>query len=322
MTAQVFRGLEEVAGKFGPSCVAIGNFDGVHVGHRTLIEATVRRAGELGVVPAALTFDPHPSVVVAPNRTPQMICSLEDRLQLLSDAGAKRIFVLPFTQAVAHMSPREFVWQILVNSLEAKVLTVGRNFRFGHRQAGNPEVLKSLGQEFGFESQFLSPVTVRGQVVSSSLIREQIAEGRVSKAGRLLGHCYSVAGPVVSGHGVGAKQTVPTLNIRPIPGQVLPRGVFITETLDEASDRRWHSITNVGTRPTFGGDELNIETYLLTALEGASPERIRVRFLRFLRNERQFPNPEALKQQILRDVRQANTFWRRFSELKKLSARI
>ncbi len=130
--------------------------------------------------------------------------------------------------------------------------------------------------------------------------------------GRLLGRCFSIEGPVVTGHGVGSKQTVPTLNLRPAPGQLVPRGVYVTETLEPSTGRRWESITNAGYRPTFGGDELTIETFLLTRAM-AVPHRhaIKILFRRFVRPERQFPNPEALKEQILQDVSRARAYWRR-----------
>jgi riboflavin kinase/FMN adenylyltransferase len=154
-------------------------------------------------------------------------------------------------------------------------------------------------------------VVVRGEVVSSSSIRRQVRSGRVSLAGRLLGRCFTVKGPVVSGHGIGSKQTVPTLNLRPTPGLVLPHGVFITQTVDRDSSRCWQSITNVGNRPTFEGEEVTIETFLLSALDGEMPRNIEVRFRRFVRDEQKFESPDALKRQILRDVGRAQAYWRR-----------
>jgi riboflavin kinase / FMN adenylyltransferase len=308
---KVFRSLEEAEGNFGPCALAIGNFDGVHTGHQALIRATVAYAAEHGFVPSVLTFHPHPMAVLAPDRKPERLCSLDEKLRLLFSFGIRHILVLPFTEALSQLSPREFVWKILVNTLQTKAVFVGEDFRFGHKQAGNSQTLRTLGTEFGFVSQFVEPVAVRGQVVSSSVIRQYLCAGNVSRAARLLGRCFAVAGPVVSGRGIGSKQTVPTLNLRPIPGQVLPRGVFVTETLDLDAPRRWQSITNVGVRPTFGGEELTIETYLLSPLDGNPPQRIEVQFHHFVRQERQFANPEALKRQILNDVGRAQTYWRR-----------
>ena len=317
MSGGVFYSLEEARHGFGPCAIAIGNFDGVHIGHRSLIRKTVAYANANGLVPGVLTFHPHPAVVVAPERVPEMICTLEERVQLLLAAGAKHILVLPFTADVAGLKPEEFVSQILIDGLDTRAVFVGENFRFGHRQAGTPEVLRALGQQHGFLSQFLKPVTFRGEIVSSSLIRNYLASGNVSRAARLLGRCFAIEGQIVTGHGVGAKQTVPTLNLRPSPGQVTPRGVYITETISTSDSRRWPSITNVGVRPTFGGDELTIETFLLDPLGTGSPEHIRVEFRRFVRTERQFPNPAELKTQILRDVARAQRYWRRVSKLEQ-----
>ncbi|MGI9074551.1 MAG: bifunctional riboflavin kinase/FAD synthetase [Bryobacteraceae bacterium] len=313
MSDTVFRALDEARNRFGPCALTIGNFDGVHIGHQALLAQTVEYASTKNLAPAVLTFDPHPAAVVAPERVPAMICTLDQRLELLSAAGAKRIFVLPFTAEVARLTPEQFVSQILVDVLETQAVFVGENFRFGHKQAGNPDVLRALGMQHGFVSQFVEPVSFRGEIVSSSLIRHHLASGNVSRAARFLDRCFFVEGPIVAGHGVGSKQTVPTLNLRPDPGQLVPRGVYITETIDHA--RRWPSITNVGVRPTFGGDELTIETFLLSPLEGRTPERIKVEFRRFVRPERQFANPEALKTQILKDVATAQKYWRGVAKL-------
>jgi riboflavin kinase / FMN adenylyltransferase len=315
MRATVFRSLHETRGRFGPCALAIGNFDGVHIGHQALLSDMVARASRSALTPAVLTFDPHPTVIVAPERTPPLICTLDQRLHLLERAGVKRILVLPFTKEIARLSPQEFVSQILVDALETKVIFVGDNFRFGHKQAGTPAMLQTLGEQLGFACQFVRPVAWRGEIVSSSRIRHYLGDGNVVRAGRLLGRCFAIEGFIVSGHGVGSKQTVPTLNLRPAPGQLIPRGVYVTETLETRTGRTWPSITNAGVRPTFGGDELTIETFLLDPLEGRTPEHIEVRFHRFIRSERQFPSPDALKAQILKDVARAQAYWRRLSKL-------
>ncbi|MGI8959337.1 MAG: riboflavin biosynthesis protein RibF, partial [Bryobacteraceae bacterium] len=313
MSDTVFRSLEEARRRFGPCALTIGNFDGVHIGHQALLAQTVDYAGTKNLAPAVLTFDPHPAAVVAPEGVPAMICALEQRLALLRSAGATRILVLPFTAEVARLTPDQFVSQILIDVLETHAVFVGENFRFGYRQTGNPKILRVLGMQNGFVSQFVKPVSFRGETVSSSLIRRYLNCGNVSRAARLLGRCFFVEGPIIAGHGVGSKQTVPTLNLRPDPRQAVPRGVYITETIDHGhgdsdNGRRWPSITNVGVRPTFGGDELSIETFLLSPLEGRTPERIKVEFGRLVRSEREFANPEALKTQILKDVSTAQKY--------------
>jgi riboflavin kinase / FMN adenylyltransferase len=312
----VFRSLEAARDRFGPCALAIGNFDGVHVGHQALLDETARFASDNNYVPAALTFHPHPAAIVAPERLPPLVCSLERRIRLLAAAGAEHILVLPFTEQIAHLSPEEFVSQILVNVLNTKAVFVGENFRFGHKQAGTPAVLKALSERYGFVSRFLPPVSCRGEMVSSSAIRKHLIAGRVSRAARLLGRCFSLEGPIVAGHGVGSKQTVPTLNLQPPSDQVIPRGVFITQTLETPNGRRWPSITNAGMRPTFHGTELTVETFLLSPLDGEPPQYIQVNFHWFVRPEREFPNAAELKAQILKDVSRAQKYWHRVSELQ------
>jgi riboflavin kinase/FMN adenylyltransferase len=304
---RVARSLEEARGA-GPTAVAIGVFDGVHVGHQELLRRTRETAAELGVTPAVLTFDPHPACVVAPERAPRLLYSVEERCALLAEQGVELVLVLPFSEAIAAMPPEEFAASILKATLDARAVLVGENFRFGCARSGNAATLAALG----FDTRPLPAVVCRGRMVSSSEIRRLIECGDVSRAGRMLGRCYALSGKVVSGHGIGSRQTVPTLNLD-TSAEVLPaHGVYITRTTDTAANRRWKSITNVGVRPTFGdGHALSIETFLLDPLTPPPPERIRLEFLRRVREERKFDSPEALKAQILRDVATAKTFFRR-----------
>jgi riboflavin kinase/FMN adenylyltransferase len=313
MSARIFRSLEQARGNFAPSALLIGNFDGVHLGHQALLAQARSFAASHALLPSVLTFDPHPTVIVAPNRTPRMICTLDQRLRLLEAAGAEQILVLPFTEQVARLSPHEFVWEILVDVLKIRGVFVGENFRFGHKQAGTPETLRTLGREAGFEARFIEPVSYRGEIVSSSGIREHLKNGRVNRAGRLLGRCFFVEGDVVAGRGVGSKELVPTLNLRPERNQLVPRGIYVTDTIDTARNRRWHSITNVGTSPTFGTNETTIETYLISPFDGLTPESIRVQFRRWVRWETWFPSVGDLRVQILEDVDRAQAYWNHFT---------
>ena len=307
----VFRSLDEAAGRGRPCALAIGNFDGVHLGHQSLLARTVQLADRSGVTPAALTFHPHPTTVVAPERIPLNLCSFEERLARIAEAGVQEITVLPFTAEIARLSPEAFVQQVLIAALQAKIVVVGENFRFGCRQSGNARTLQELGERCGFETYLLPPVLYRGEIVSSSAIRQYLNTGALTRANRLLGRCFSIAGPVVSGQGIGSKQTVPTLNLRRIDGQLTPRGVFITETFEASTGRSWQSITNVGNRPTFAGEEVTIETFLLSALKEPAPEYIRVEFRHFIRAERAFPDAPSLRAQIMQDVARAQAYWRR-----------
>ena len=309
---QVYRSLTEVPGDFGPSALSIGNFDGVHFGHRRILHRVKEIATQRGWKPSVLTFDPHPTRVVAPERTPPLLTSPERRAALMREEGIEQVLILPFTRELAMLTPEEFVERLLVKALGARAVLVGDNFHFGHRQAGNVKVLAELGRKFGFETEIVPAVTWRGRVVSSSGIRKLIRAGNVSLAARLLQHAYGLEGEVVSGRGVGSKQTVPTLNLATLAEVIPANGVYITRTRDQVGGREWNSVTNIGYRPTFGAsDQLSIETFLLDPLAGETPERIRVEFLRRIREERKFDTPEALRGQILKDVRTAQAWFRR-----------
>lgn len=299
------------------TALTIGNFDGVHLGHKRLIERVLEFARQGDLTPGLLTFDPHPTRVVAPARTPRLLTTLQQREKLIRAEGVELIEVLPFTAATAQLTPEEFVRGIVVERLGARAVVVGRNFRFGNKAAGDVKTLRELGLKYGFETAIAEEATWRGVTISSSGIRALILDGKVSRACRMLGRPYALEGTVVHGHGIGAKKTVPTLNLS-TTAEVLPAvGVYITETYDISDVRRWRSVTNVGYRPTFGSDDrLTVETFLLDPLEGPTPRAISVRFLKRLREERKFDNAEALKAQILRDVKRSETYFRRLRQRK------
>jgi riboflavin kinase / FMN adenylyltransferase len=307
---RIYRSLDEATDS-GPSALTVGNFDGVHVGHRRIVRRVCETAVERGLKASVLTFDPHPTRIVAPARAPRLITTPLERAALLAGEGIEQVLILPFTWQLAQLSPEEFVRRILVERLGARAVLVGDNFRFGHKQAGNIVVLAELGRRYGFTTEIVPAVTVRGRVVSSSAVRALIEAGDAARAARLLGRPYFVEGNVEKGFGIGSRVTVPTLNLA-VARELLPAsGVYITRTTALDDGRRWPSITNVGYRPTFDGRRLTVETYLLEPPGAVDPTRIRVEFLHRLREERRYPAPEALRRQILRDVRQAEAYFRR-----------
>ena len=308
---RVYCSLSEIGPDAAPCALTIGNFDGVHEGHRRILRRVVELSAERQLTPSVLTFDPHPTRVVAPSRAPRLLSTPEQRLGLLQKEGIEQVFVLPFDFPFSQLSALDFVRQVLVEKLHAKAVMVGADFRFGNRASGDTNLLQKLGVEYGFTTEIIGGVELRGRMVSSSEVRRLVDDGAVSMACRLLGRPYAVEGDVVHGHGVGSKQTVPTLNLD-TKSEILPAvGVYITRTTDLEAARKWPSITNVGYRPTFDGDRLTVETFLLAPLEGATPRRMQVEFLRRVREERKFDSPEALKTQIFKDVDRAKTYFRR-----------
>ena len=315
---RIFRSLDEVPPDFGPSAVTIGNFDGVHSGHRRILRRVRELAQERNWKASVLTFDPHPALIVAPERAPKLMTTPEQRAGLMRDEGIEQVLILPFTAAVARLTAQEFVERILVAKLGARAVVVGENFRFGNKKAGDTQLLKTLGQRIGFVTEVVPAVSCRGMRVSSSGLRQLVEAGDVARAGRMLMRPYALEGEVVPGQGIGSKKTVPTLNLA-TRSELLPKaGVYVTRTIDLNNGRSWDSVTNAGYRPTFGGDgKLSIESFLLDPLEDETPPSIRVEFLRRLRDERKFESPEALKAQIFKDVIRARTFLRRSAQWKR-----
>jgi riboflavin kinase/FMN adenylyltransferase len=310
---RIFRSPADIPAGFGPSVVTIGNFDGVHIGHRQIMRRAVALAKTRDAIPVVLTFDPHPARVLAPERAPKLLMTIDQRLRGMRDEGIEAVLLLPFSLDFARLTPEEFATGILARTLTARVVLVGDDFRFGYKQAGNVETLRELGEPLEFEVEAIPGIARRGERVSSSAIRKLIGAGTVSRACRMLGEPFALEGDVVRGQGIGSRQTVPTLNLVPL-NEVLPKtGVYVTRTRDLQSERRWSSITNIGYRPTFDGENLTVETFLLDPLNGETPQKIEVSFLFFVRDERKFETPEALKTQILRDVGVATRLHRRLA---------
>ena len=312
-----WEGLDDLSGGFGPSSVTIGNFDGVHRGHCKILRTVAELASKDGLTSVALTFEPHPLAVVAPARAPKSLTSIRQRAALIRDQGIDRVVVMRFTPELASLSPRGFVERVLSGSLRAKRVTVGANFRFGQGQAGDTESLRVLGSEFGFVVDNAGTVLVDGVPVSSTRVRELVACGEMGRARRLLGRLFCLSGQIVKGEGIGSKQTVPTLNLAP-ESEVLPAdGVYVTLTRI-AGEQRWReSITNIGMRPTFDGRDRTIETYILHALEAATPIALELGFVRKIRDERPFPSAESLRDQIGIDIEAAQRFFRRLRSLPR-----
>ncbi len=303
--------LEDIPADFGPSAVTIGNFDGVHVGHQKILTATRDKAKKNAWQSVAVTFDPHPTTIVAPERAPALLTRPARRVASFAEHGIESALILPFTTEVARLSPEEFVQQVLVDVLRAKAVVVGESFRFGRGQAGNTEVLRRLGQDLGFEVEIVEPVVVGGSAVSSSRVRDLVCQGQVDQARDLLGRPFGFEGRIVAGHGVGSKKTVPTLNLIPDMDLTPADGVYVTSSCDPGSGRRWESVTNIGFRPTFDGTEHGIETFLLSEFDGQAPDRLEVTFYDRLRDEKRFASAEELREQILADVARAERFFRR-----------
>src|SRR5271165_2820059 len=322
----VFYSAADWAARFASSkrgsVIAIGNYDGIHLGHQRVLAFAMTRAKDSGAVSTALTFEPPPLKVLRPESAPLRISTNQQRLEWFDALGIEAAVVLPFTPELASLSPEDFVDEILVRQLQVRAIVVGDNFHFGHRQAGDVKFLRELGMRYGFEVVVHTPVALDGQIVSSTLIRKEIAEGDVTHASRLLGRPFVLTGEVVAGSGTGRKFTFPTLNLRPEQELLPAKGVYITRTVLEGEPSSHRSVTNIGVRPTFNGSGVTVETHLLDYSGNFSPKWIEIRFWKRLREERKFAGPEELREQIAKDIATANTFFARLRRLRSRSAQV
>jgi riboflavin kinase/FMN adenylyltransferase len=293
------------------SVLAIGNFDGIHLGHQAIIRAAVEHAAKTGDVATALTFDPSPRRVLRPESAPLRLSTNAQRMDWFGTVGLEAAVVLPFTLDLARLSPQEFVEQILVRGLHVRAVLVGENFHFGHQQAGNVALLRELGARHGFVVEIIPPVALEGEIVSSTAIRREIASGGVTHAARLLGRPFALTGEIVPGTGTGRRFTFPTLNLKPDQELLPARGVYVTRTLLEGETKSRRSVTNVGMRPTFNGSSFSVETHLLDFSGEVTAKRMEVRFWKRLREEKKFTSPEDLRAQIARDIASARLFFTR-----------
>jgi riboflavin kinase / FMN adenylyltransferase len=291
------------------SVVAIGTFDGIHLGHQEVLRFAIARAKDCEAVATALTFEPPPVKVLRPELAPPRISTNRQRLDWFEIVGMEAAVVLPFTKDLAALTAEEFVEQILVKQLLVRSVVVGENFKFGRGQSGNVGLLRELGMRLGFEVVVHTPVMLGGEVVSSTLVRKAVAAGDVRRAAKLLGRPFALTGEVVSGTGTGKKFLFPTLNLKPEQELLPARGVYITRTVLEGETSSHRSVTNVGVRPTFNGAGLSIETHLLDYSGNFTPKKIEVRFWKRLREEKKFAGVDELKAQIQTDILMANRFF-------------
>jgi riboflavin kinase / FMN adenylyltransferase len=305
-----FNSAEEWIARLGearkPTVVTIGNFDGVHRGHQKILAGVVERAQAENALPALLTFFPHPARVLRPSQAPPLLMTLEQRLAAIEAAGIEAALVLRFDTELAKVTAEDFVKRFVVDTLRARAVMVGGNFRFGHRQAGDVKMLGELGRRWGFEEHIVPPVEIDGVIVSSSSVRQALAEGKVEDAARLLGRPFALAGEIRPGTGQGRKLVVPTLNLAS-EQECLPKiGVYVTETVVEGKSYR--SATNVGVRPTFDSGRVAIESHLFDFSNNLTAGPMEVRFLKRLRDERKFAGPAELREQVLKDIAQAKEY--------------
>ena len=290
---------------------ALGNFDGVHRGHQALLAHVCRRAAARGGTPVALIFDPHPASIVRPDKAPALLMTLDQKLRAFESAGLGGVAIVRFTPELSRWEPERFVESVLIDWLRVSEVWVGENFLFGRDRTGTFTLLRAIGEDRGFRTDKIDPVLYKDFVVSSSRIRRLLGEGRVDEAAALLGHHYIIEGTVVRGDGRGRELGVPTANLQ-TPNAVLPAdGIYVTQACVGGV---WHpSVTSVGVRPTIGDGRHTVETFLLDGTHELYGERLRLAFVKWLREERKFDDLGALTAQMNIDCAQARDLLARSS---------
>ena len=292
--------------------LALGNFDGLHRGHIKIIEKIRRVSAERGGTALVLTFDPHPPRIVRPDKAPLLLMTLDQKIEALEKAGIHGVAIVRFTHELSRWEPETFVKSVLVDWLRVSEVWVGADFLFGRDRTGNFSLLRALGALHGFRAEKIDPVRYKDFVVSSTRIRRLVAEGRVDEAGALLGHHVFVDGTVVKGAGRGRTIGVPTANVQSENELIPPNGVYATTVTVEGVV--YPSVTNIGMRPTFQDVVAPvIEAHLLGVDRDICGRRVRLGFVQRLRDERRFPDVDALKAQIDADIRRAGRLFDRLS---------
>jgi len=291
--------------------IALGNFDGLHRGHLKIIERVKRGAAEHGGTPMAMTFDPHPPRVVRPDKAPPLLMTKAQRLEALHRAGVQCVAVVRFTRELSLWDADTFVRRALVDWLQVSEVWVGANFLFGHERTGTFNVLRGLGQSYGFRADKIDPVRYKDFVVSSTRIRRLVSEARMDEAAALLGRAYYVDGVVVEGRRRGREIGFPTANLATQNELIPPNGVYATiMTIDGVV---YGGVTNIGVRPTFGENETTIETHVLDYAGDLYGRAVRLAFVQRLRDERRFEDVDALRTQIEADKRRAERLFTRLA---------
>lgn len=300
---EIFHGIEH-AEIHRPTVLTLGVFDGLHLGHQAIIRTVVERSLLIDATPTLITFEPHPRQVLKPETAPPLLQTFHQKAEGLRLLGIQQIIVLEFNQRLAALSAEEFVETYIVKGLQAREVYLGKGFAFGHQRRGNIELLQQLSRQFGFLAAEVPEVRLRGHRISSTMVRMLLKAGRVNVARRMLGRPYGIEGIVTRGHGIGKQLLYPTANLD-LQNRVLPAdGVYVTLAL---VDGVWYrSVTNIGKRPTFGGElESKVETHLIDFDQDLYDQTIRVRVLHRLRGEKKFSGVEELKAQITRDRNRA-----------------
>jgi len=302
---RIIRGITSCCEKFPNPVLTLGNFDGVHLGHQAIFRKVVERAREIKGTSIAFTFEPHPLKVLAPERSPRLLNTFHGKMKLIESSGMQVVICADFDRQFAEQHPEDFARRILVEGIGLKEVYVGYDYAFGRGREGSIEFLKRMGGTYGFAVGVVEAVQVNGAVVSSSLVRDLVIDGRVDEAPRYLGRFYSIEGNVVTGESRGHTLGFPTANIHTTNELIPAYGVYAVRTL--VGGRTIDGVAAIGVRPTFGNGPVSIEVFLFDYDGNLYGKHLEVSFVKRLRGEQKFPDADALVKQMHRDVDDAKS---------------
>ncbi len=300
---RIVRGLKNVTERFSNPVLTLGTFDGVHLGHQAIFKKVVTRAREIGGTSIAFTFEPHPLKVIAPERSPRLLNTFHGKMKLLAAAGLEVVICANFTRTFADQNPEDFAREVLHEKIGVREVYVGYDYAFGKGREGSIESLKRMGNAYGFAVSVIEAVQVDGLIVSSSVIRDLVAAGKVAEAARMLGRYYAIDGEVVHGAQRGQKLGFPTANLNTANELVPGHGVYAVRAVVEG--RPLNGVASIGIRPTFDSGPLSVEVYLFDFRGDLYGKQMEVSFIKLLRGEEKFSDAESLMRQIRRDVETA-----------------
>ncbi len=314
---ELINGADRFPRQEKPLYLALGNFDGVHRGHQTIIKSTVKKVRINGGVGAALIFDPHPVIALRPEKTMPLLTDIADRAEIMAGLGLDYLIVEPFTPELAAYTPEQFVRRFLVGKLGINGVFIGENYSFGNRGSGSANTLDYWGKELGFENQIIPMLRFQGKEISSSKIRSLILSGAVREAAELLNYYFSRQGKVIRGYGIGKKMVYPTANIAASSRLLWPgKGVYLT-MVDRFNEGLYYGVTNIGSRPTFSDHSTSVETHILDFNKTIYNFDIRISFIQKLRDTKTFTSPAELKEQIRLDIEKSRAIIEGISGAKR-----
>ena len=303
---EVIEGLETLSSLSKNTIITIGNFDGLHLGHKKILQFLVQEAEKYDLFSLVLTFSPHPDIILGKGKV-KMIQTLDQRLKAIEKFGIQAVLITPFNREFFNLSSDDFIQKILVNTLKTEEVVIGENFQFGKNREGNINTLRTLGSRLGFRVHEIPKVIKGGKTVSSSLIRSLLLEGKIEEANLLLGRYYEIEGKVIKGKDRGKILGFPTANIK-TENEIIPLGVYIS--LVTINSNSYPSITNAGLRPTFGQEDMQIESYIIDFNQKLYGQEMVVKFIKKIREEIKFKSPQELSLQINKDLGQAKAYFK------------